>query len=119
MLLHSSVVVFLSDLYQLPEPSPPIIFSPSFCRNHNATCTTPERYFSEPVQFTRTLRLVGVANLPAYPSEPSRCVATKRRGLAASSPLPHLPGRRSMRPDLFGCAAWQRRLPGSSSRRTS
>src|SRR5215208_377826 len=35
----------------------------SFCRNHKASCTTPEWHFSELVHFTRTLRLVGVANL--------------------------------------------------------
>src|SRR5918995_4759778 len=40
----SPAVVFLSYLYQLPEPTPPIgIFLPSFYRNHKASCTTPER----------------------------------------------------------------------------
>jgi hypothetical protein len=52
----SPAVVFLSYLYQLPEPTPPIgIFLPSFCRNHKASCTTPERYFSEPSISIRTL----------------------------------------------------------------
>jgi hypothetical protein len=27
-------------------------FLPSFCRNHKASCTTPEWHFSEAVQFT-------------------------------------------------------------------
>jgi hypothetical protein len=45
----------LSDLYQLPLPTPPMFFFPSFCRNHQASCTTPKRYISEPVLSTRTL----------------------------------------------------------------
>src|SRR5215208_236280 len=54
-----------------------------------------------------------VASLPARPSEPSRGVATRRRGRAASSPLPPQPGRRLLRRDLSRRVAGQRRLPGS------
>jgi hypothetical protein len=32
-----------------------MFFFPSFCRNHQASCTTPKRYISEPVLSTRTL----------------------------------------------------------------
>jgi hypothetical protein len=52
------VVVLLSNLYQLPLPTPPIrIFPPSFYRNHKASCTTPERRFFKPLLAARTLRL--------------------------------------------------------------
>src|SRR5918995_1984696 len=39
--------------------------------------------------------------MPARPLRPSRGVATKRRGLAESSPLPPLPGHRSTPQGLF------------------
>src|SRR5215213_4492402 len=39
--------------------------------------------------------------------------ATERRGLAVSPPLPLPPGRPSMTPGLYRCAAWWRRLLGS------
>ena len=39
-LWHSSVVVFMPNLYQLPLPTPPIFFSRSFCRNHKANGMT-------------------------------------------------------------------------------
>src|SRR5215218_6372914 len=42
-----------------------------------------------------------VVSVSLRPSEPIRSAATRRRGLAASSPSPHLPGRCSMPPGLF------------------
>jgi hypothetical protein len=52
-------------------------------------------------------------SLSARPSEPSRAAATKRRGLAASSPSPPPLGRRSARPGRYRYAAWRSMLPGS------
>ena len=57
-------------------------------------------------------------SLAAYPSQMSRGATTKRRVLAALSPLPHLPGHRSRRRGRNRYAAWRRRLPGSFSHHT-
>src|SRR5215208_1516048 len=65
------------------------IFLLSFCRNHKASSQHRSGTFLRSA-VTRTLRLVGVATLPAYPSEPFRVAATRRRGLAASSLSPPL-----------------------------
>jgi hypothetical protein len=40
-------------------------FLPVFCRNHKATCTTPERHSAEPVPSTCTLRRARVATRPS------------------------------------------------------
>ena len=50
-----------------------------------------------------------VASVSLHPQIPSRVAATKRHGLAASSPQPLLPGRRSKRRGRYRYAAWQRR----------
>src|SRR5215204_7114627 len=79
---HSSMVVFLLNLYQLPEPSPPIrIFLPSFCRNHKASCTTWERHSSEPVQSLGTLRHLH----DPFPPPHNRRIESGRHALT----LPH------------------------------
>jgi hypothetical protein len=61
----SPAVVFLSYLYQLPEPTPPIgIFLPSLCRNHKATCTKLERNIPEqvlPIRMMAQIRKMGPA----------------------------------------------------------
>jgi hypothetical protein len=86
------------------QAQPPVVFDryegldrPPWGTAHHAPCGSPQSNARWPTEKASSL----IATLPARPLRLSRCVATARRGQAASSPLPLLQGRSQVRLDLF------------------
>jgi hypothetical protein len=93
-------LVCISNLYQLPLPTPPIIFSPTFCRNHKASCTTPEQATVLPLgivylasqlphdaEHDRFLPLWQASALPKYGTRPHVSQSLQRLFIEDRGPL--------------------------------
>src|SRR5918994_7001122 len=88
-LLHSPVVVFLSNLYQLPLPTPPKFFLPAFCRNHKASCTTigSKPFHPAPLAEKRPVRvLAGESEATVGPPEQILLLVVNEGGIAPALP---------------------------------